>query len=277
MLENLEKELKLKGFSKETVKTYLYHNKLFLNYIKKPQEEITEEDINSYISAEISKKATPRTLALKKSALKFYYNEVLKKNIVNITTPKISKSIPEFLTKEEISSLIKANKNIKSCLIIKFLYATGLRVSELINLKINDTNLETKECWIRYIKSSKDRLFKIPDSLLSHIKEHIQTLPKETEFLFPSQNKQMTARNVQKIIQRAAKRAKINKTVTPSILRHSYAIHLLNEGVDIRLIQELLGHSQLSTTKIYTDISKRLKKSNSLVNSAIDTEKIEHA
>jgi len=262
LLKALETELKLRGFSDKTLKAYLRHNKLFLDYVKKDPKEIMEQDIKDHMAHLISdKKIAPRSLALKKSALKFFYDTVLKKNIVNLQTPKIPKSIPIFLTKDEIKDLIKAAPRDKSRLMIKVLYSTGLRVSELTNLKINDLNLETKECWVRHGKGAKDRFFQLPESIISNLKDYIQTLSKDEEFLFPSKNsKQMTSRNVQKIIQHTAFKAGIKKPVTPHKLRHSYATHLLNEGVDIRLIQELLGHSNLSTTQIYTHVSKELLK-----------------
>ena len=259
ILKKLETELKLRGFSEKTVKSYIRHNQLFLNYIKKHPEEVLEEDIKTYMAYLISdKNIAPRSFALKKSALKFLYDNILKKNIVNLQTPKIPKSIPTFLTKEEIRALIQASTREKSRLIVKFLYATGLRVSELINLRINDINLETKECWVRHGKGAKDRFFQMPESIITSLAEYLKTLPKEEEFLFPSKNhKQITPRNIQKIIKRAAFKAGIKKQVTPHKLRHSFATHLLNEGVDIRLIQELLGHSSISTTKLYVYISKK--------------------
>ena len=262
ILKKLETELKLRGFSEKTVKSYIRHNQLFLNYIKKQPEEIIEEDIKIYMAYLISdKNIAPRSFALKKSALKFLYDNILKKNIINLQTPKIPKSIPVFLTKEEIRALIQASTREKSRLIVKFLYATGLRVSELTNLKINDISLETKECWVRHGKGAKDRFFQMPESIITNLAEYLKTLPKEEEFLFPSKNhKQITPRNIQKIIKRAAFKAGIKKQVTPHKLRHSYATHLLNEGVDIRLIQELLGHANLATTEIYTHVSKELLK-----------------
>ena len=260
MLDKLETELKLRGFSEQTIRTYIKQNKLFLDYIKKNPEEVMEDDIKKYLASSISdNKASPRTISLKKSALKFFYDEILKKGIVNLKTPKIPKNIPDVLSKEEVRSLINNAGSKKTRLIIKFLYSTGLRVSELVHLKLNNLNLKTGESWVRSGKGNKDRFFKLPDSLTKELENYIKDL--KSEYLFPGKKGNLSTRNIQKILQKAGERAGIKKRVSPHQMRHAYATHLLNEGVDIRLIQELLGHSQLSTTQIYTHVSKeQLKK-----------------
>ena len=144
---------------------------------------------------------------------------------------------------------------------MRLLYSTGLRVSECVNLKINELELESNMGWVRSGKGSKDRAFFLSDKLSQEIKKYLQTLDETEEYLFPGKNGHLTARNVQKIISNTAKLAKIPKKVTAHKLRHSFATHNLDAGVDIRIIQELLGHSDLSTTQIYTHVSKeQLKK-----------------
>ncbi|MBS3117507.1 tyrosine-type recombinase/integrase [Candidatus Woesearchaeota archaeon] len=255
-LKSLETELKLRGFSKETVKTYLYHNEVFLKSVKKKPKEINEKDIKAYLVHLLAdKNAHPRTISLKKSALKFFYDGLLKKNIVLIKTPKLPKNVPETLSKDEIRTLIGSAPSTKAMLIIKFLYATGLRVSELTHLRVKDLNLKDKSGWVRQGKGAKDRFFPISDSMLICFEHYIKDMP-QGNYLFSGKNGPLTTRAVQKVIQTTAKRAGITKKVTPHKLRHSFATHLLNEGTDIRLIQELLGHAQLSTTQIYTHVSK---------------------
>ena len=260
-LKKLETELRIRGFSDNTIKTYLSNNRLFLEYIKKDPKDINEDDIKNYFSFLNKNKISNKTLGLKKAALIFFYKEILNKNIINFKTPRAEKKIPEVLTKEEIKALINATKNLKSKLIIKFLYSTGLRVSELINLRLKDLSIDKKEGWVRKGKGSKDRFFKLSDLLIEDLKKYILTLDNKEEFLFPGKNKTLTPRNIQKIIERATKKADIKKKVSPHKLRHSFATHLLDNGIDIRLIQELLGHSSISTTEIYTHVSKeQLKK-----------------
>jgi len=260
-LNQLLTELKLRGFAKNTIDSYLIHNRLFLEHIKKQPKDITEKDIKQYFADLTDKTLTNKTISLKLSALKFYYDEILKKKIVNLKPPKISKKIPEVLSKEEIRNLIESSPTQKSKLIIKLLYSTGLRVSELTNLKLKEINLKTREAWVRSGKGAKDRFFQIPPNLMEDLNKHISTLKEKEIYLFPGKNKTLTTRNIQKILLKAAEKAEINKRVTPHKLRHSFATHLLEAGTDIRYIQALLGHADLSTTQIYTHVSnEQLKK-----------------
>ena len=260
-LKKLVTELKLRGFSERTIDAYTLHNRKFIEYIKKSPEKINEEDIKGYIGFLISNKNSPRSLALKKAALKFLYDEVLKKNIVNFKTPKIPKNIPSVMTMEEVKKLINSAGSYKTKMIIQFLYSSGLRLSELINLKINDLELKEKMGWVRKGKGSKDRMFIISEHLAKELNEYIKTLDKNEIYLFPGRNGTLSSRNIQKIVESAAKRAGIKKKVTPHKIRHSFATHLVEDGVDIRKIQVLLGHSSISTTEIYAHVSSvELKK-----------------
>jgi len=264
MLKKLETELKLRGFSERTVDTYVRHNRLFLEATKKMPEEVTEEDVKNYMADLMAvKKLSGKTVALKKAALKFLYDEMMKKNIVNIKTPKTSKQIPEVLSREEIKKLIDAAPTSKTRLIIKLLYSTGLRVSELVNLKMKDLNLDDKSGWVRKGKGNKDRFFALSSLIIEELKQYVSTLDPNQGYLFPGKNNTLTPRNIQKLLQTTADKAGINRQVSPHKLRHSFATHLLDSGVDIRLIQVLLGHSSISTTQIYTQVSntqlKRVK------------------
>lgn len=258
MFEHLETELKLRGFSAQTVKTYIRHNKLFLDYIKKEPRDVTEDDIRNYLAHVISdEKAAPRSIALKKAALKFFYDELLKKGIVNLKTPKIPKSSPSVLTKEEVKALISAAHRDKTRLIMELIYSSGLRVSECVTLKVNDLDLNSKIIRIKSGKGNKDRITILSDVVVAGLRRYILTLDKNESYLFPnSKGSNLSVRNIQKLIQKAAAKAGITKKVSPHTLRHSFATHLLEDGTDIRLIQELLGHSQLSTTQIYTHVSR---------------------
>lgn len=257
MLQNLASELKLRGFSNRTVKAYLYHNQRFLDFIKKNPEEVTQADIKIYLADQIGRTSIA-TLSLIKSALKFFYDEVLQKNLVDFKTPKREKKLPIVLTKEEVKALIQAASTFKSRLIIKTLYSSGLRLSECLNLKVEDLELEGKIGWVRKGKGSKDRLFILSDNLIKEFKRYLKDY--QGRYLF-SGSRPLSSRNVQKIIKRAAEKAGIKKNIHPHTLRHSFATHLLDAGIDIRKIQELLGHADLSTTQIYTKVShEELKK-----------------
>ena len=272
-LDKLEIELKLRGFSKRTLDTYFINVRLFLKQLKKDAKNTSEDDIKLYFAELIAnKQLSPRSIAVKKASLKFFYEEVLDKKIINLKTPKIPKSIPVFLTKEEIKRLFDASSSKKSLLMMKLLYSTGLRVSECVNLKISDLELDEGVGWVRGGKGDKDRAIFFPESLSNELKKYILTLSENELHLFPGgHNGHLSTRNIQKIINLAAKKAGISKNVTAHKLRHSFATHNLDKGVDIRIIQELLGHSDLSTTQIYTHVSKeQLKKEKNVLDELED-------
>ena len=134
------------------------------------------------------------------------------------------------------------------------LYSSGLRVSELVNLKVNDLDFNENVGWVRKGKGNKDRLFSLSPQICSEIKEYVQEKNDARNFVF-SKDKPLTTRNIQKIIKGMRVRSSIQKKITPHTLRHSFATHLLEQGTDIRLIQAMLGHSSLNTTQVYTHIS----------------------
>lgn len=258
-IEKLKTELKLRGFSPLTIRNYAFFVEKFLKKTNKNVSEINNDDVKIYL-AEMFDTKSKNTIMLAVASLKFFFKEILGKEIEEIKIPKKEKKLPEVLSREEVMSLIDSADNLKSRLIISFLYSTGLRVSELVNLKIEDLNLNEKIGWVRKGKGSKDRIFAISESLSKELQEYLNKKAKENTFLF-SKNKPLTTRNIQKIISGTRKRARINKKVTPHTLRHSFATHLLENGTDIRVIQAMLGHSSLSTTQVYTHISsEQIKK-----------------
>jgi integrase/recombinase XerD len=177
------------------------------------------------------------------SFLKFLDNETLAKQI---KAPKVDKRLPKFITLEEFQKLLNSTDNYRNKLIIKFLFYTGVRVSELVRIKKSDIIFE--EGFVKvYGKGGKERIVPLPEELLREIKEYIKNI--NGEVIFP-----LSTRQVERIIKEAAKKAGINKKITPHVLRHSLATTLLSKGVDIRYIQELLGHSSLSITQIYTHV-----------------------
>lgn len=258
-LKKLSAELKVRGFSPLTVRNYTFFVNKFLEKTNKPSKELDEDDVKAYLSEMFDTKSK-NTIMLAAASLKFFYIEVLKKEFANIPLPKKERKLPEVLSKDEVIKLIDSTDTIKSRLIISLLYSTGIRVSELVNLKVQDLDLKEKTGWVRKGKGSKDRLFVISGNLTEELKEYLETRGKENKFLF-SKEKPLTTRNIQKIVQGTKNRAEISKRITPHTLRHSFATHLLEQGVDIRIIQTMLGHSSLSTTQVYTHVSsEQIKK-----------------
>ena len=256
-LKKLETELKLRGFSKQTSRMYLFYNYKFLDYIEKPPEKIAEDDIKEYLAFKISDHSLSNaSIALIKASLKFFYTEMLGKNISMIKTPKASKKLPVVLTRTEIKNLLDNTKNQKHKLLIELLYSTGLRLSECINLKYSDLDLNDGIGWVRLGKGSKDRIFIVSEMFKKDLLEYMEKTGADGKGLVFSVNgRKMSPRGIQHAIKVCAERAGIEKNVHVHTLRHSFATHLLENGVDIRKIQKLLGHSNLQTTQIYTQVS----------------------
>ena len=256
-LKLLETELKLRGSSPKTVQTYVYHTEAFLKTLQQPVEEITTDDVKAYLATLLSDKSlSPASLAIVRAALKFYFHEILKKPLLaDLKTPKIPKKLPTVLSKEEVKSLIDAAPTAKSRLMIQFLYATGVRISELTHVKVEDLEPSKGMGWVRRGKGGKDRMFLLPAKLDKEIDMYQKEKGIKKGLLFLGEDGAISTRNIQEILKRAGSKANIQKEVTPHKLRHSFATHLLEAGTDIRTIQELLGHSNLQTTQIYTHVS----------------------
>ena len=254
MLEDLDTELKLRAFSPQTVKAYMFWNQKFLDFAKKDPQEVTEDDIKRFIAQKLSDNFAPKSVILIKAALKFYYDGILKKNIVNLETPKVARKLPTVLTKDEVKKMIDSVENKKHKTMIKLLYSSGLRLNELISLKVGDLEFNENIGWVRGGKGGKDRIFILSNNIIDDLKKLTEGRTIDG-YLFEGRNGKMSARAVQKVISNVARRSGIQKSVHVHTLRHSFATHLLESGEDIRKIQELLGHSNLSTTQLYTHIS----------------------
>jgi integrase/recombinase XerD len=256
-LKKLNTEAKLRGFSPQTIKMYLFYNEKLLDYTKKEPVDITEDDIKDFLGYKLSDDSVSNaTVALIKAALKFYYTEILGRNISRIKTPKRSQKLPVVLSQTEIKNLLDKTENLKHRLIIELLYSTGLRLTECINLKYSDLDLNDGIGWVRLGKGSKDRIFIISDIFKKDLLDYKEKNDSDGKgYIFLVNGKKMTYRGIQHAIKVSAERAGIDKPVHVHTLRHSFATHLLENGVDIRKIQKLLGHSNLQTTQIYTQVS----------------------
>lgn len=258
MLSKLENELKLRGFSEKTVNAYIFHNKRFLDFIKKEPNEISQDDVKAYLATLISdKKQKPSSVSLALSSLKFAYKTLLRKDIFSdIKAPKQEKKIPTVLTKDEIKRLLDAVENKKHRLLIEFMYSSGLRVGECVSVKTDDLDLDDRTGTIRSGKGKKDRNIILSNILVEHLRGYLAEREGNNPYIFNVKDRHIGVRQAQKIVNEAAKKAAIKKRVFCHALRSSFATHLLESGTDIRVIQELLGHSNLATTERYTKVSK---------------------
>ncbi len=268
-LKKVEIELKISKNSEYTVRNYIRANEELINFVDKFPKEINPDDIKLYLAENCSDRATSSVI-LFLSAIRYAHLAVFQKDPTQIIKrPKKEKRIPTVLTKEEVKQLINIITNQKSKLIISLIYACGLRVSEIVTLKINDLDFIENVGHIRQAKGKKDRMVNIPKFLTDDLKYQVKKQKdQKQEYLFTGPKGKMTTRNIQKIVQKASDKLDINKSIHCHTLRHSFATHLLENNVDIRKIQELLGHADLSTTQIYTHISRQeLKK----IQSPLDT------
>ena len=251
--------LKQKKYSLNTIKTYTSYFNDFQYYFQgRILEEISREEINDYILELICKRNISTSQQNQRiNSIKFYYEKVLKreKEYYDLKRPKIEKKLPNILSKEEVNKLFDVTFNLKHKCILMTIYSGGLRRSELINLKIADIDPSRKLIKLRASKGNKDRYTILSENLLTLLRVYYrQYRPKV--WLFEGQSGgQYSAASIEHIFRKAVLKARIRKYVTPHSLRHSFATHLLEQGISLRHIQEILGHNSSKTTEIYTHVA----------------------
>ncbi|OYT53194.1 MAG: integrase [Candidatus Altiarchaeales archaeon ex4484_2] len=252
-LKKLNLELKLRNFSLKTVKAYEFHVKKFLSTVDKPAQDLSEYEIKEYI-AKLLDNENPSSVSQAISSIKFYYQTVRRRTL-KIPYPRKHKKLPEILTQEEVKRLLDAVENTKHHLLLEILYGCGLRVSEAVKLKKTQINLEECLITVRKGKGRKDRHIPLPKTTQNQLKAYLDARADNNPHVFNTPRGHLHVKSAQKIVDHAAKKAEIKKKVTPHTLRHSYATHLLEQGTDLRIIQKLLGHTNIKTTQKYTQIS----------------------
>ena len=251
-------KLEARHYSINTCRSYISLFEKFLNDHKdKSLKQIDERNIESYLKHLILDGRSDSYINQMINAIKFYYEVVLgmPNRFYKVDRPKKRKTLPKVLSTEEIESLIKASNNIKHKCILSLLYSAGLRRSELLNLKIED--IDSKRMVINVInsKQGKDRKTLLAESVLQDLRQYFKAF-KPKKYLFEGQyGGQYSSTSILKIVKSCAKKAGINKNVSPHMLRHSFATHLLENGTDLRYIQDLLGHNSTITTEIYTQVA----------------------
>lgn len=263
-----------KGYSPNTIREYSYDLQMFQRFTNnKPLEDICTSDLRGFfLHLKREKEYSPRSLHRKICSLKSFYKFLKKEGFVtqnpieSIESPKIPQSLPKTITIKEALKLLEAPKTPRDKTILYLLYGTGMRVSELINLDKSHLDLSNRFIKVVRGKGNKDRLIPLPDQIIPIINEYLSSQngnEDENALITNRSGKRMTTRSVQRIVKKYKALAKINdKKLTPHVLRHAFATHLLSNAVDIRVIQELLGHSSLSTTQLYTHVTlEHLRKS----------------
>lgn len=257
-LSSLVQELIIRGFSRSTIKNYIGHNQRFLNFINKSARSINTQDVKDYLLYLKIRKYSNTSINNVISALNFYYTNILKRKLFfNIQRPKKEKYIPIILKKEEIIKIIESSDNIKHKLILSLLYGSGLRVSEICKIRKEDIDLEEKSLFIKNSKGNKDRYTILSNYSIGLLKEYLHNY--NNKYLF-----NISKRSIQKIFNNSLRKSGINKKVSCHNFRHSFATHLLENEISLRVIQKLLGHSDIKTTQRYIQISSSfINKTNS--------------
>jgi len=270
-----------RGLSKNTVVSYRRDLVSYLDFLGNSRIEAlsraTRNDIGNFMLREKDRGIAANSIARRLAAVRMFHRFLLSERILKddptslIESPKLSKKIPEALSVNEVEALLSApsgrdKQGIRDKAILELFYATGMRVSEVVELKADSINLDVG--FLRCIgKGNKERVVPVGRKAIESVKKYLQSSrsvflgKKESEYLFVSRlGRKISRQSLWKLIKRYARDAGIKKPMRPHILRHSFATHLLERGADLRSVQEMLGHANISTTQIYTHINKdRLK------------------
>lgn len=254
-------QLKLQNKSPRTIEIYSAFIAQFLHHFRGlPIGKLPAEEIRKYILQHREEGGYSEAYQSQMvSALKSYYRIVFDREFPgdSLPRPQKARSLPKVLSKEEINRMITLTVNQKHRLIILFLYGCGMRVGEVVRLRTRDLESDRRLLMIRRSKGSKDRTVPLPRSLEAVLKAYLKSYRPVEYFIEGVDGKPYSATSIRNIVRGAATRAGIKQQVTPHMLRHSYATHMLERGVDLRYIQDLLGHKSSRTTEIYTHISNR--------------------
>ncbi len=270
-VSQLEQKIVLSGYSPATRHSYrLAFIKFMLYHDNKNIDLLTKSEIESYMYKLVTtEKISNSQQNVSINALKFYYEKILgqERTSYDLQRPKRHKTLPNVLSSKEIRILMGTFKNIKHKAIMQMMYGCGLRISEVVNLRIEDIHTDQGYVFVKDSKGKKDRFTLLPESLLPLLRRYyIQHRP--AYWLFEgAHGGQYSTSSINKIFRRGVQEAKLNAWATPHTLRHSFATHLMQMGINLRYVQELLGHASPKTTEIYTHV---LQMNNKVIKSPLD-------
>lgn len=253
--------LKLKAYSENTIRTYVLEFSQLLYILKSnPVQNLTHDRLKSYFLYCINElKIKENHLHSRINAIKFYFEQVLKREkfFMDIPRPQKPSTLPKVIDINDVKKMLNNITNIKHRVMLKLCYGMGLRVSEVVGLKITDIDSSRMQVLVSQGKGKKDRYVNLPESVLEELRLYYKEYSPKV-YLFEGQaGGQYSIRSVQQVFKQSMENAKIKKPVGIHSLRHSYATHLMEQGTDVSFIKELLGHNDIKTTLIYTHVSKK--------------------
>ncbi|MFZ3371647.1 MAG: tyrosine-type recombinase/integrase [Desulfitobacteriaceae bacterium] len=258
LLMKMEELLKLKGYSPETHKAYLGHIKRFMSFISVESQGISSQNIRQYLLDLLEKDKSHAYVNQAVSSIKFLSIEVLQRRdiIIDLPRPKKEQKLPDILSRQEVSQILQSVKNPKHKAILMLTYSAGLRVGEVVRLKIDEVDSARMLIHVKQGKGRKDRFTILSEVALETLRTYAKNCSLK-DWLFPGATlgNHLTERSAQKIFEVAREQAGVKKQVSIHSLRHSFATHLLEGGTDLRYIQEILGHKSSKTTEIYTHVT----------------------
>jgi integrase/recombinase XerD len=259
--EKMQKNLEIKGYSRKTQKTYLREVEKFTKHFNKSPEDLGTNEIKDYLHYIITKKkSSSSTVHQAYSALKFLYDTVMEKNweFKHIPRMKRKTKLPVVLSVDEVTSILNATHNLKHRAILSVIYSAGLRVSEAAKLKITDIDSTRMQIRVEQAKGARDRYTLLSEVALTILRKY-WTVYHPSYWLFNGRdgNTHLSERTIQKVFENCRNKAGIIKPVTVHTLRHSFATHLLENGIGIHHIQLLLGHSSPKTTTVYLHVTRK--------------------
>jgi len=259
ILTAVKNELTLRRYSSKTHDAYLQHLRRFLNHFGRAAETLTGNELKAYFLELVHSGVSYSYQNQAISAVKFLYRHVLRQPEILVDLPRPvrgKRHLPAVLNRDEVRRLFQAVDDLKHRAILLVIYAGGLRVSEAARLKVSDADGERKQVFVRSGKGDKDRYTVIGEAALEALRDYWRVY-RPHDWLFPGArpDKHISPRTIEKAFRQARDKAGIRKDATVHTLRHSFATHLLEDGVDVRYIQELLGHEDIRTTQRYTHVS----------------------
>ena len=254
-------DLALAGYSPKTQRSYLDAVRKLAKHFMRSPDLLSEEEVRQFFLYLINKrKAAKSTVTIYLCGIKFFFEKTLGRlrPVFDLVRPRRSKKLPVVLSREEVRAVLKRIKHPVVRMALTAMYACGLRISEAVRLTVKDIDGDRHQLWVRCGKGGKDRAVPLPDHVLKLLRSHYKNHGNGGTWLFPQKQAHIGTDILQDAFKLALHEAGIKKSATPHTLRHSYATHLLENGEDITTLQRILGHADISTTKIYLHLTSRI-------------------